>query len=35
MNPYSNPFVDFDQLLTQIEDVHMSDETPVGEWWEL
>jgi len=30
MNPYSNPFVDFDQLLKQIEETHMSEETLHG-----
>ena len=31
MNPNKNPFVDFDQLLDQIEEVHISEETPFGE----
>ena len=31
MNPNKNPFVDFDQLLDQIEEVHMSEETIFGE----
>jgi len=31
MNPNSNPFIDFDQLLIQIEEAHISEETLFGE----
>jgi hypothetical protein len=31
MNPNPNPFIDFDQLLLQIEEVHMSEEILFGE----
>jgi hypothetical protein len=31
MNPNSNPFIDFDKLLIQIEETHIAEETPFGE----
>ena len=31
MNPNPNPFIDFDQLLIQIEETHIAEETPFGE----